>query len=330
MKILMIGGTGNISSYVTELLLRRGEEVVLLNRGRQNDNVPAGARFIVANIRDEAAAAVAIGDETFDVVADFIAFGPEDVERDIRLFQGKTKQYLFISTASAYQKPLSHYRITESTPLANPYWKYSRDKIACEEVLMREYRESGFPVTIVRPSHTYGHFWPVAMSGNGGCWQVIKRLKEGKPLVLHGDGLSLWTVTHSSDVAKGICGLMGNIHAIGEAVHITSDETLTWNQIYQIMADTLGVKPNLRHLSTDIIVRHYPERSGQLFGDMVHSVVYDNSKIKRLVPDFCATVRFDQGCRMALDYILAHPEMQIEDEAFDRECDFLASIADNA
>lgn len=327
MKILMIGGTGNISSFVTELCLKKGEEVVLLNRG--NKQTPEGARSIIADIHDEEAVKKAIEEESFDVVANFIAYAKEDVERDIRLFSGKTKQYIFISSASAYQRPLSNCFVTESTPLCNPYWKYSRDKIDCEERLMKEYRDNGFPVTIIRPSHTYGHFWPVAMSGDNGCWQVIKRLKEGKPLILHADGLSLWTVTHSSDVAKGIYGLMGNIHALGEAVHITSDEVLTWNQIYKIMGNCLGVEPNLKYLATSTIVKHNPSREGQLFGDMANSAIYDNSKIKKLVPDFCATVRFDQGAKMALEYIMEHEEMHVEDEAFDKECDFLANLIDN-
>ena len=326
MKILMIGGTGNISSYVTEQCLAKGYEVVLLNRGTKLENIPAGARIVQGDIHQEAEVAAALQGENFDVVANFINYVPEHIERDIRLFEGKTKQYIFISSASAYQKPLSHYLVTESTPLANPYWQYSRDKIACEDRLMKEYREKGFPVTIVRPSHTYAHRLPVAMQGKNGCWQVMKRMMDGKPLILHGDGMSLWTLTHSKDVAKGIVGLMGNVHAIGEAVHITSDETITWNKAYEIMGNCLGVKPVIYHLPTEIIARYYPDYEGKLFGDLANSVVFDNSKIKRLVPGFCADIRFDQGCQMAVDYVMAHPEMHVEDKAFDDECEHLISI----
>ena len=230
---------------------------------------------------------------------------------------------MFISSASAYQKPLSDYRITEGTPLANPYWEYSRNKIACEDYLMKMYREEGFPVTIVRPSHTYDErSVPLGVHGNNGSYSVIKRMKEGKPVIIHGDGTSLWTITHNSDFAKAFVGLLGNVHAIGEAVQITSDESVTWNQLYQIIADTLGVKLNAVHVSSEFLTACSDyDFEGSLTGDKSNTVVFDNSKLKRLVPGFNATVRADQGVRSTIEYVLSHPECQIEDEAFDAWCD---------
>ena len=240
MKALFIGGTGTISTDVVELAQQRGWEITLLNRGSKK--LPEGVGSIIADIHDEEAVAKAIADESYDVVAQFIAYTAEDVERDIRLFRNKTKQYIFISSASAYQKPLADYRITESTPLVNPYWQYSRHKIAAEEVLMTAYRTTGFPITIVRPSHTYnGTKPPVSLHGNKGNWQILKRILDGKPVIIPGDGSSLWTLTHSKDFAKGYVGLMANPHAIGNAFHITTDESMTWNQIYQTIADALGL-----------------------------------------------------------------------------------------
>jgi nucleoside-diphosphate-sugar epimerase len=261
---------------------------------------------------------------TFDVVAQFIAFDTDALRRDVRLFTGKTKQYIFISSASAYQTPLSSPFITESTPLSNPYWEYSRNKIACEEYLMEEYRKNGFPITIIRPSHTYGNFdVPLAVHGRNGSYSVINRMKQGKKVLIHGDGSSLWTLTHNSDFAKAFVGLMGNVHAIGEAVQITSDESLTWNQIYEVIGNALGVKPNIVHISTDTIVKANPEFLGGLIGDKSNTVIFDNSKVKRLVPGFTATVRFDQGVRTTLDYIEAHPQLQRMDPEFDAWTDQL-------
>jgi len=323
MKALFIGGTGTISTAISSALVRQGWELYLLNRGNNNDRVPEGAKVIKTDINDEAGVAALIKDLSFDVVADFIAFVPSQVERDIRLFSGKTKQYIFISSASAYQKPLSDYRITESTPLANPYWDYSRNKIACEELLISEYRKTGFPVTIVRPSHTYDdRSIPLGVHGDNGSWQVAKRMLENKPVIIHGDGTSLWTLTHNSDFAKGFTGLMGNIHAVGEAVNITSDESLTWNQIYEIIASALGVKLNAVHISSDYLAECSSyDFTGSLIGDKANTVIFDNSKLKRLVPGFNATVRFDQGIRALLDNVLSHPELQKEDPEFDRWCD---------
>jgi len=323
MKALFIGGTGTISSAITKQLLEQGCELYLLNRGNRNESLPAGVNLITADINDEAQVAKLIEDMSFDVVADFIAFVPSQLERDFRLFNGKTKQFMFISSASAYQTPLSDYRITEGTPLSNPYWEYSRNKIACEEYLTKQYRDNGFPVTIVRPSHTYDErSIPLGVHGRNGSWQVAKRMLEGKPVIIHGDGTSLWTLTHNSDFAKGFIGLMGNIHAIGETVHITSDESVTWNQIYEVIADALGVKLNAVHVSSDFLAATSTEDyRGGLLGDKSNTVVFDNSKLKRLVPDFAATTRVDQGIKSTVQHILAHPEHQQEDPEFDAYCD---------
>ncbi len=334
MKALFIGGTGTISSAISRKLVQDGHELYLINRGNQRDRVPAGAHVLQADVNDEALVAELIGEHRFDVVADFIAFKPEQVERDYRLFQGKTKQFIFISSASAYQTPLSDYRITEGTPLSNPLWAYSRDKIACEEYLMNQYRDNGFPITIVRPSHTYDETKiPLGVHGAKGSWQVAKRMLEGKPVIIHGDGTSLWTMTHNSDFAKGFIGLMGNIHAIGESVHITSDETVTWNQVYEAIADALGVQLNAVHVASSFLAacsssaRDY---RGGLLGDKANSVVFDNAKLKRLVPDFAATTRFDQGIRQTIGHILAHPELQTEDPEFDEWCDKVIHALDAA
>lgn len=323
MKALFIGGTGIISSAITTQLSEAGCELYLLNRGTRNENLPDNVKLLQADINDEARVAELIRELDFDVVSDFIAFRPEQLERDFRLFNGKTKQFIFISSASAYQKPLSDYRVSESTPLANPYWEYSRNKIACEDYLMKQYREHRFPITIVRPSHTYDErSIPLGVHGRGGSWQVAKRMLANKPVIIHGDGTSLWTMTHNADFAKGFIGLMGNLHAIGESVQITSDETLTWNQIYEAIADALGVKLQAVHVSSSFLAACSTEDyTGGLIGDKANSVVFDNAKLKRLVPGFVATTRFDQGIKQTVDYILAHPEHQQEDPAFDQWCD---------
>lgn len=324
MKALFIGGTGTISTEISKLAVSRGWELYLLNRGNNSTKLGdvTGINNIKADISDEENVSKLLQDLSFDVVANFINFVPEQVERDIRLFAGRTRQYIFISSASAYQKPLSDYRITESTPLANPYWKYSRDKIECEEILTREYRKSGFPVTIVRPSHTYDDYHiPVGLHGRNGAWQVVKRMLEGKPVIVHGDGNTLWTMTRSEDFAKGFVGLMGNIHAIGEAVNITSDESLTWNQIYECIGGVLGVKPELCHISTDFLTACEPSVEGGLKGDKSNTVVFDNSKLKRLVPGFNADIRFDQGIRRSVECFMSNPDLQAEDAAFDKWCD---------
>lgn len=332
MKILLIGGTGTISMAITRLLAKQGHEVFLLNRGSRTNELPPDVRVIPCDISSESEAAKALAGLTFDTVGEFIGFVPEQIRRDIRLFSGRTKQYIYISSASAYQKPLSDCRITESTPLANPYWQYSRDKIACEELLMQEYRENGFPVTIVRPSHTYDErSVPLGVHGRCGSFQVVKRIMEGKPVIIHGDGTSLWTITHHSDFAKAYAGLVGNLHAIGQAYHITSDESVTWDQIYQIIADTLGVPLHAVHIPSEFLaaVSDY-DLTGSLIGDKANTVIFDNSKIKRAVPDFTAQVRADQGIRATVQHILAHPELQTEDPEFDRWCDRVIAAFEQA
>lgn len=323
MKVLLVGGTGTISSAVTKKLAEQGHELYLLNRGHRVTVLPANVNVLQVDINDERTVSESIADLNFDVVADFIAFHPSQLERDYRLFNGRTKQFVFISSASAYQKPLSDYRVTEGTPLSNPYWEYSRNKIACEDYLMKRYREEGFPITIVRPSHTYDERTiPLAVHGRYGTWQVAKRMLDGKRILIHGDGTSLWTMTHNADFAKGLIGLMGNTHAIGESVHITSDETVTWNQIYEIIADALGVKLDAVHVSSEFLEACSPEDlRGGLMGDKSYSVVFDNSKLKRLVPDFVATTRVDQGIKQTVQFILSHPELQQEDREFDEWCD---------
>lgn len=332
MKVLFIGGTGTISMAISKLILSQGHTLYLLNRGGRNVGLTGNVVELKADINDENHVGALIEGLTFDVVADFIAFEPAQLERDYRLFEGKTKQFIYISSASAYQKPLSDYRINEGTPLANPYWEYSRNKIAGEEYLMKLYREKGFPVTIVRPSHTYDErSVPLGVHGDNGSYAVIRRIKEGKPVIIHGDGTSLWTITHNSDFAKAFAGLLGNLHAIGEAVQITSDESVTWNQIYQIIADALGVQLNAIHVASEFLdaCSKY-DFAGSLLGDKANTVVFDNSKLKRLVPGFTATVRADQGIRASVEYVISHPECQREDPEFDAWCDKVADAMKQA
>jgi len=309
MKLLTIGGTGNISAACVRLALARGHQVTLLNRGNRPpaDFGIEGADTIVADIRDEAATAAALGGRRFDAVADFIAFMPAEIERDIRLFQGRTAQYLFISSASAYQKPLANPFVTESTPLANPYWEYSRNKIACEESLVRAYRETGFPITIVRPSLTYETVIPLAIGG-WNDYGIIERIRAGLPLLVHGDGSSLWTITHSRDFAKGFVGLLGNQRALGESFHITSDEVLTWNQIYDAVGIAAGFGPVHKvYLPSELIARKIPGQEGNLLGDKAVSAIFDNSKVKSVVPEFAATTLFQEGIRETLAWFEADP-----------------------
>lgn len=320
MKALFIGGTGTISASITELALRRGWDLTLLNRG--NAPLPAGAKGIRADINDEAAVASALAGLSFDVVADFIVFTPAQLERDLRLFAGITRQYIFISSASAYQKPCADWLITESTPLHNPYWQYSRDKIACEELLTQAYRENGFPMTIVRPSHTYDHRGiPLPLHGGKGPWQTLNRIREGKPVIVCGDGTSLWTLTHARDFAPAFLGLMGQPKAVGQAYHITSGEQLTWNQIVAEVGAACGTPAKTANISTEFLVACDPELAGPLWGDKANSVVFDNSKIKRLAPEFVCSTRFAHGVRESVDWLDAHPEAQKPDPAFDQWCD---------
>ena len=289
MKVLFIGGTGIISTACTKLAAQRGMEVTLLTRGRHTGPVPTGVTVLNLDVQDKAAAARALAGKSFDAVVEWIAFTPAEIERDIRLFRDRTRQFVFISSASAYQRPVGHYLITESTPLANPFWQYSRDKIACEERLMKAYRENGFPITIVRPSLTYGDT-QIVLAVNS--WQksftAIDRMRSGKKLIVPGDGSSLWCITHNSDFAQGLVGLLGHPQAIGHAFHITCDEVMTWDQFYRITAQAAGVEPQLVHIASDFLTACMPDELGSLTGDKSSSVVFDNSKIKRFVPGFCA------------------------------------------
>jgi nucleoside-diphosphate-sugar epimerase len=309
MKILFIGGTGTISSACTQLALDRGFELTLLNRGRQ----PArpGARQVTADIGNAAATAAALGNQQWDVVVDYIAYTPVDVEQRIALFRGRTAQFIFISSASAYQKPPVHFPITECTPLVNPFWDYSRNKIAGEERLLRALREEHFPVTIIRPSWTYDERRITVPVNSKKSFTVVDRMRCGQPVIVPGDGTSLWTMTHNTDFAKGLVGLLGHQGAIGHAFHITSDEVLTWNQIYEAVAEAAGVpKPKMVHIASDFITACLPEFAGGLHGDKSYSAVFDNSKIKRFVPDYIATTRFRDGIARCLKWFDADPARQ--------------------
>jgi nucleoside-diphosphate-sugar epimerase len=303
MKVLFIGGTGIISTAVSRLAVARGIDLWLLNRGRRNVTVE-GAHAVVADVGDAASVAAALGNERFDAIVDWVAYVPQDVERDLVLFGPRTKQYVFISSASAYEKPPRSPFITESTPLKNPFWEYSRNKIACEDLLVRAYREHDFPATIVRPSLTYDSVLPIAVGG-WGCATLLDRLKSGRPLIVHGDGTSLWTVTHANDFAKGFVPLLGHPAAIGQCFHITSDEVLTWNRIYATIADAVGVSAEVVHVPSDFIAKIDPETGAGLLGDKAHSVIFDNSKIRRYVPEFVATIPFHEGIRKTLAWFSA-------------------------
>ena len=313
MKILFIGGTGIISTACTQLAIARGFHVTLLNRGQRE--VINGAHQITTDINDPAAAGHALAGTSWDAVVDFISFTPADIEARLALFRGRTGQYIYISSASAYQKPVTHYLVTESTPLANPFWDYSRNKIACEERLLHALREEGFPVTIIRPSYTYGDtIIPIPINSWPLPYTAVDRLRRGVPVIIPGDGTSLWTLTHNTDFAKGLVGLLGHQAALGHPFHITSDEVLSWNQIHQAVAEAAGVaQPNFIHIASDFITACLPEKVGGLHGDKIHSVVCDNTKIKRFVPDFVATVRFRDGIRRSLAWFDENPARRVID-----------------
>jgi len=324
MKALFIGGTGTISTEISKLCLRKGWDLTLLNRGRTSDLFPKGARLIQGDINQEDEIRPLLAGKDWDVVADFIAFTPQQVQRDIRLFEGHTAQYFFISSASAYQKPLSSPWITEGTPLHNPYWKYSRNKAACETLLREAYDRTGFPITIIRPSHTYcERSVPVALHGTKGSFQVLERIRAGKKIIIPGDGTTLWTLTHSRDFAVAFEGLMANPHALGEVFHITGDESLTWNQIHDCVGAALGREVHSVHIPSGTLGRLYPDMVGNLTGDKSNTVLFDNTKIKRAVPWFQTTTLFSRGARECVDYIYSHPECQVPDPEFDNWCDRL-------
>jgi nucleoside-diphosphate-sugar epimerase len=319
MKVLFIGGTGIISSACTELALKRGIELYLLNRGKSFRPAPPGAKVLFGDIRNpEAGSSVdslrsILADLQFDAVVDWVAFTPEHVRKDIDLFQNHTKQYIFISSASAYQTPPHFLPVIESTPLINPYWEYSRNKAACEALLMAVYQQAGFPATIVRPSHTYD----CTLLPFQGGYTTVARMRAGKKVLVHGDGTSLWTLTHHSDFAVGLVGLLGNPHALGEAFHITSDEWLSWNQIYEIVAHAAGVEPRLAYAPSDLIAAFDREWGASLLGDKSHSMIFDNSKIRRLVPDFRPHIPFWQGAQEIIAWYDADPARQNVDPIFD-------------
>ena len=317
MKVLFIGGTGIISTACTKLAIERGIEVTLLNRGRHSSHPPAGAKTAAVDIEDAAAVSQALAGVSFDAVVDWIAFVPAHVERDIALFRGRTRQYIFISSASVYQKPATHYPITESTPLANPFWEYAQQKIACEERLLRAYREEGFPVTIVRPSHTYSETQiTLAVNSWAKSYTAVDRMRRGRKVIVPGDGSSLWVITHNTDLAKGLVGLLAREQAIGHAFHITSDEVMAWDQWYRLTAEAAGAEPKLVHIPSDFIAACVPEMRGTLIGDKAVSAFFDNTKIKRFVPGYCATVPFTQGIRRTIAWFDADPaRRQIDDEA---------------
>ncbi len=327
MKVLFIGGTGIISSACSQLAIERGAELYLLNRGATTKRpIPDGAHVLHGNIREPDSVRAVLGDRQFDVVVNWIAFTPDHIETDLDLFRGRTGQYVFISSASAYQKPIGHLPITESTPLANPYWDYSRNKIACEERLIRAYRAAQFPMTIVRPSHTYDK----TLSPLHGGYTMIDRMRKGQPVIVHGDGTSLWVLTHHTDFARGFIGLLGNLHAIGDAFQITSDEVLTWNQIYTIMAHAAGVEPQLVHVSSDLIAAYDKGWGDGLLGDKAHSVIFDNAKLKRLVPDYVAAIPFVRGAEEILAWFDGDPARRVVDEALNRTIDRILAAYESA
>ena len=324
MKILFIGGTGIISSACSDLVVARGHELFVVNRAASRKYpLPDGATVIKADVHaEEARLATLLADQHFDAVVDYIAFTVEDIERDIRLFRGKTDQFVFISSASAYQKPVRNYIITERTPLENPYWEYSQNKIACEDKLLFAYLEEGFPITIIRPSHTYGLSQvPLCVTSWQHPWTVIDRMKRGQKVIVPGDGTSLWVLTWNADLAKGLVGLLGNKKAIGEAFQITSDEILSWNQIYHEAYQALGLEPNMIHIPSDLIAAYDPHSWGSLVGDKSNSEVFDNSKIKRYVPDYSCEVPWAQGVRRSLAWFEAHPEFQSIDDKMNAKWD---------
>jgi len=317
MKILFIGGTGIISSACTERALALGHELYLLNRGQSSARpVPTGVKLLSGDIRNPQSACAALGEHTFDAVVDWVAFTPDHIETDLALFRGRTSQYVFISSASAYQTPPAQLPVTESTVLDNPYWQYSRNKIACEERLVRAYREEKFPITIVRPSHTYD---PGYLPIHGG-WTVVDRMLRGEKIIVHGDGTALWTLTHHRDFAKGLVGLLGNSHALGEAFHITSDEWLTWDEIHRLVSRAVGVEPKIVHVPSELIAAYDAEWGDGLLGDKTHSMIFDNRKIKRLVPDFVCTIPFSLGVVESIAWHRANPARMKVDAAFNQRC----------
>jgi nucleoside-diphosphate-sugar epimerase len=322
LKVLFIGGSGIISSACTALAVRRGIDLHVLNRGESTTRpLPPEVTVLRGDIRDPASVRAALAGHTFDAVVDWVAFTPSQVQSDIELFRGRTGQYVFISSASAYQTPPARLPVVESSPLRNPFWQYSRDKIACEDLLVQVYRDKGFPATIVRPSHTYDR---TLVPFDGG-WTALARMRQGREVVIHGDGTSLWTLTHHEDFAKGFVPLLGHPRAIGDVFQITSDDVLTWNQIAEHMAAALGVPAKLVHVPSDAIAAADPEWGAGLLGDKAHSMVFDNSKLRALVPDYVATIPFHAGAREIVAWFDEDPARQIVDERLDKVMDDLVA-----
>ncbi len=320
MRILFIGGTGNISTACTRRALEHGLEVFHLNRGSRPEKVPPGVVTLRADMRNRVDTGRALAGLRFDVVVNWLGFTPDQVEADIALFRGRTAQYVFISSASVYRKPLPHPVITESTPVGNPYWEYARNKIACEQVLERAWEADGFPYTVVRPSHTYDDGWIPTCFGSRD-YTIARRMLEGKAIIVHGDGQSLWTLTHASDFARGLVGLLGDPAALGQVFHITSDETLTWDAIHGAIGRALGVKPSIVHVPSEFIAAVCPARGASLLGDKTHSVIFDNAKIKRYVPGFRVEVPFVEGIRRSIAWFDDHPDAKTVDPQIDSECE---------
>jgi len=316
MKVLFIGGTGIISSAVSRLAVEKGIELYHLNRGKSH-RVIEGVKNISGDIRNVEETKQVLKGLFFDVVVNWITFTPEHVQADIEIFAEKTNQYIFISSASAYEKPISKLPITEETPLINPFWQYSRDKATCEKTLIDAHKTSNFPVTIVRPSHTYDN----TLIPNDWGYTILDRMLKGKKIIIHGDGTSLWVLTHNTDFAVGFVGLFGKKEAIGEAFHITSDELLTWNQIYQMMADELGVELKAVHIPSDFIAKHNPEHGAGLLGDKSHSVIFDNSKIKKLVPEFQCKIPFSVGVKEIIAWYKNNKDWQVVNEEINKSID---------
>lgn len=313
MRVLYIGGTGIISSASVDELLAAGVDVTLLTRGESIRPLPEGVTHLQVDIRDRQAAEAALAGHVFDVVVDWVAFSPNDIARDIALFRDRTGQYVFISSASVYQKPPAALPVTEETPAENPHWEYARQKIACEERLRQAHDETGFPATIVRPSHTYDR---TLLPFRGG-YTVVDRMRRKLPIIVHGDGTSLWTLTHHRDFARGFNGLLGLDAAIGETIHITSDEWLTWDQIAMLVAEAFGLTAEIVHVPSEMMAAFEPSWRGSLLGDKSHSMIFDNSKIKRLVPGFAATIPYADGVREVAAYFDETPAARQVDAALD-------------
>jgi nucleoside-diphosphate-sugar epimerase len=322
LKVLFIGGSGIISSASSQLAVQRGIDLYVLNRGETSLRpLPSEATVLQADVRDQESVRAALGDREFDAVVDWVAFTPEHVRSDIELFRGRTGQYVFISSASAYQTPPARLPVTESTPLRNPYWQYSRDKIACESLLTEAYRDENFPATIVRPSHTYDKT-SIPFDGK---WTALARMRAGKEVVVHGDGTSLWTLTHHADFAQGFVPLLAHPRTVGDVFHITSDDVLTWDQIAHSLAAALGVTPHIVHVPSDAIAAADPQWGAGLLGDKAHSLTFDNSKLRSVVPGFCATIPFEQGAREIVAWYDEDPARQETDGRLDAVMDKLVA-----